>query len=237
MKKTILMGALAMGLLILCLANIASASFYFHYDASVTPDDPSLANVFSTAVWQETSWSASGGELTLTTARYKGIWFGNDIDDDPVPWQLGNSSQGNALSMRAKLLPSSEDWETYILDGSYFARMRFFPGQLRMNYSGGESTFALDTLAFHTYSLSLIDGVVTYSVDGAEVFSANALAYPYGQYLIIGDGTAYSDRTTGSFVIDDVIIIAAPVPIPSAGLLFGTSIAGLAVMRLRRKKQ
>jgi hypothetical protein len=237
MKKIILMAGLAMGLLMLGLANIASASFYFHYDASVKPDDPSLANVFSTAVFPSTSWSASGGKLTLTTAYLQGIWFGNDSVYDPVPWQLGNSSQGNSLSMIAKLLPNSEDWEAYILDGSYFARMRFFPGELRMNYSGGESSFALDTLAFHTYSLSLIDGVVTYSVDGAKVFSENALAYPYGKYLIIGDGTAPSNRTTGSFVIDDVIINAAPVPIPSAGLLFGTSIAGLAIIRLRRKKQ
>jgi len=77
------------------------------YTADVTPDDASLQYVFSTEVQSGTSWYASGGELVMTTADNAGIWFGNDASYDPVPWQIGDDNQGNFLSVRAKLSPTS----------------------------------------------------------------------------------------------------------------------------------
>jgi RHS repeat-associated protein len=187
-----------------------SAAFSFRYDASVKPDDPSLQNIFSTNAMQGTSWSASDGELTMNTLKLKGIWFGNHATFDQVPWELGSSLEGNSVSVRAKLLPDSEDWEFYLNDGSYYAHVRLFPNELQLAYAdGGEntySTYSIDTLDFHWYSFSLVNGVVKYYVDGTEVFTDAAYLYPFDKHLVIGDGSGSGDRTTGSFVVDEVFI-------------------------------
>ena len=185
-------------------------AFSFHYDASVTPDDPSLQNIFSTNVMGGTSWSASNGELTMNTAKLAGLWFGNSATFDRVPWKLGSSLEGNSVSVRAKLLPNSEDWEFYVDDGSYAASVRLFPKELQLAYADGGkntySTYSIDTLDFHWYSFSLVNGVVKYYVDGTEVFTGAAYLLTFDKYLVIGDGSGSDDHTTGSFVVDEVFI-------------------------------
>jgi hypothetical protein len=187
-----------------------SAAFSFHYDASVTPDDPSLQNIFSTNVMRGTSWSASNGKLTMNTVKLAGLWFGNHATFDRVPWKLGSSLEGNSVSVRAKLLPNSEDWGFYLDDGSYAANVRLFPNELQLAYAdrgkNTYSTYSIDTLDFHWYSFSLVNGEVKYYVDGTEVFTGAAYLLTFDKHLIIGDGSGSGDRTTGSFVVDEVFI-------------------------------
>ncbi len=240
MRKSVLK-EFAMGLLlVLSMPEIVSASFYYHYDASVTPDHPSLQSVFSTFTPTGTSWSSSDGELTITTTTLSAVGFGNFYDFDPVPWEIGSSSEGNFVSVRARLMDNSEDWYVYLADGVHEAYVNLFPIQVLFGHAGGHDTSTIDTTAFHLYSISLVNGQVSYSLDGTDVYSGAAklstLPDPSEKYLGIGDIWGFGDRGIGSFVVDDVIV-ANPVPLPSAVFLFGTSIVGLIGIRFRRKKQ
>ena len=244
MKKKVLTVVAVVGLLALGRAEMASAAFYYHYDASVTPDHSSLQSVFSTFTPPGTNWFVSDGELTINTTVLSAVNFGN-ASWDPVPWEIGDSSEGNSVSIRAKLMPNSEDWYVYLADGTYEAYVNFVPEQVLFWLAGGENTYTIDTSDYHWYSISLVNGQVIYSLDGAEVCSGAAnltgsvpgsTVDPTQKYLSIGDIWGSGDRGIGSFVVDDVIV-ANPVPLPSTVLLFGTGIAGLTGIRIRRKKQ
>jgi hypothetical protein len=199
--------------------SIGSARFSFHYDASVTPDDPSLQDVFSTFTPPGTGWSASNGELTIETTDLSAVNFGNDgdYDYDPVPWQLGNSSEGNSVSVRAKLTPNSEDWHLFLVDGTYEAYVRLDPEEITFGHGNGPDVYAIDTTDFHWYSFSLVNGMVKYSIDGTDIFSGEAAflgsipgntLIPGRKWLAIGDTAGSADLGIGSFVVDEVIIMS-----------------------------
>ena len=193
-------------LLIFFLPANAAASFSYHYDASLPPDHSSLQDIFSTGVFTGTSWASADGELIISTAYQSGIWFGNATWYGAVSWSIGNSNEGNSVSLRAKLLPESTDWQFYLYDGTYWAFFNFFPNEIRYHHSDGYSSYNIDTSVFHTYSFSLMDGVVRYFIDGVEIFSGNAFATIHDKGLVIGDGSGSDIGGSGSFVIDDVII-------------------------------
>jgi hypothetical protein len=69
--------------------NNPSTVFYYHYDTSVMPNHSTLQNIFSTFTPPGTRWSASDGELTITTTDLSAVNFGNFSYLDPVSWEWG----------------------------------------------------------------------------------------------------------------------------------------------------
>lgn len=216
--RTFVRNAIAFALFGLAIQD-AAASFSYDYDASTIPDDPSLQNVFSTFTPSGTGWSTSGGQLTITTTALKAVDFGN-APYDPVPWNLGDSTEGNFLSVRSRLGNNSQDWYVYLSDGVNEAYMNFFSGQTLYGHSTGVDTYMLDGTAFHWYTISLLNGLVTYSIDGSQIFSGTAALTgsipgntepPHYVALLIGDIWGSGNRGTGSMIVDEVLI-RTPVP-------------------------
>ena len=181
------------------------------YDGSATPDSPSLRFPFSWNVFSGTAWSAADGVLTMTTANNAGIWFGNELDYRPPPWRLADPNAGNAVAARVKLGLNSGQYECYLNDGTHQGRWEFNAGYVTYETSSNTVTYPLDTTgAFHDYAFHLHSGQVTYSVDGAEVFSGPAFAYDpgaKGPYFVIGDGSGSGGRGFGTLLIDEVTLV------------------------------
>ncbi|MGA1865406.1 MAG: hypothetical protein ACMUHX_10115, partial [bacterium] len=190
-------------LISICMLNEAFA-FYFHYDASITPDHPSLQDIFSTGVLSGTSWSAAGGELTLTTGYGTGIWFGNySAYGDPVPWQIADPAEGNFFSIRARLTPGSGEWSFYCHDGVYSGSFYILENSVRC--SGG--LIDINVNQYHDYSIFLKNGYLTQKIDGNTVYSGPAGNSSLNRkILIIGDGSGSNISGYGSMIIDEVII-------------------------------
>jgi hypothetical protein len=214
------------------------------YHADVEPDDSSLQQVFSTHVGSGTSWSASGGELTMTTAPLNGVWFGNHASNDPVPWQIADSSEGNFVSIRARLEENSGEWGLQLMDGSHIGELALLEGEVLYFTPLGEPSYAIDTTEYHVYSCLLKNGWVTYRVDGDVIYSGTARVLAHSKNIIIGDDTAVSDDGYGSMIVDEVTIETdLPTPLPSissgglallGGLVVAIAVGGLAAQRGRR---
>jgi len=234
--RTLIMGVV--GLVVLS-ANLSAETI--HYSADVVPDHSSLQNVFSTHMTPGPSWSVSAGELTLTTTHPATIWFGNHSEVDPVPWDLADSSEGNFLSVRAKLAPSSSNWQLNIYDGNYRSNLRLAPDYLAyFTLAGYGNSYPIDTSEYHVYSILLADGRVIYQVDGNEVYSGAAAAYSLKTLVTVGDG-GYSANpdwgiTTGSMLVDEVTIITH-IPEPSTLVLLCMSAVGLLAYAWRRRRR
>ncbi len=211
------LAVLTMSVLMMGMAEMATAFEEYHYDASVVPNAASLpdgSRMFYTEVVGGTYWTVSDGKLTMNTAARKPIFFANAEWKSSLNWKIGSSNEGNSVSVRAKLSDNlSEDWGFYVIDGSYIASMTFFPGELKVKLMENDEvkikSYSIDTLEFHTYSFSLCNGLVTYYVDGQSVFSGTAPSYSTSKKgIVIGDGAGVSRNPggTGSFVVDDVVI-------------------------------
>lgn len=233
--KNICLAVLVFGLLMFQAVGITGAApFYHHYDASVVPDDSSLQEVFSTNVTTPgANWIAAGGELTLTTSHGNGVWFGNHNPDyDLVPWDIADSSEGNFVSVRARLGADSGEWSFYLQDGSFSASYYFLPGMVAI---GGLGDYAIDTSVYRTYSIHLGDGKVHYRIDGTSVYFGPASGGTR-KILVIGDGSVTSISGYGSMHIDDVVIqthAGSPAPLPGAVWLLCSGLLGL--LGLERK--
>ncbi|MGD8592824.1 MAG: hypothetical protein PVF82_08335, partial [Gammaproteobacteria bacterium] len=126
------------------------------------------------------------------------------------------------VSVRARLMPDSENFYVYLADGTYEAYVNLFPTEVVFDHSGGSDVSSINTSDFHWYSIRLVNGRVSYSLDGVEIFSGVAnlegsipgsTSDPTLKYLFIGDIWGSGDRGVGSVAIDDVII-STPILLP-----------------------
>ena len=226
---------------ILILSVQSAQGILIDYDATVTPDHSSLQDVFSTNKGGNTNWSASGGELTITTATLQVIWFGNHPTHDMVPWEIADNSEGNFISMQTRLATNSGEWNCYLHDGSYSARFELMEDRVTFYHSSGTVTKTIDTQAYHFYSFRLANEQVTYKIDGNLIFSGPAYASSGAKYLVIADAVGIGNTGYGSMIINHVTINTNPDPIPEPTTicLMGFGILGLLgiVIRQRCKKR
>lgn len=193
----------------------------------------------SSAAWNEvifsgTSMVNNGSSVTLTTANTRGVWFGHHsaaADPDPA-WSLGNSAQGNWLSLDVAFSSGARDWVAYVSDGSHVAQIEFLdtdcnasaacysaprfqgvtltyrtPGVAQPQYMN----FAIaDMTQIHTYELLLKNGLVSYRIDGQAVFSGNAWASSSAN-MLVGDSSGSTPTGTGSMTISALRLDTAPV--------------------------
>jgi len=189
-----------------------------YYDASVTPDHPSLQSVFHTRVQDGTSWSVSNGELRMTTAYGRGIWFGNHAGLDPLPWQIADNALGNMVSARARLALNSKEWNIILTDGTHAAMTHLMDGFSRFyigSINGNDTlNYSLDTTTYHTYSLLLHDGQVSYYVDDQVIYSGSAYLLQSPKYLLVGDNTVTSLTGVGTMYLSSLDVLAG-IPEPA----------------------
>ena len=217
----------------LCVFASAGTGAIYHYDASVTPDDPSMQAIWSTGVQDGTSWSVSNGELTMRTAYLAGLWFGNhEVPPyDVVPWSLANDSEGNFAQIRAKLGPNSSEWNFYIRDGQYESGFYLLSGGAQLTTAEGPVSMTLDMQVYHTYAMQLYNGLATYWIDGSPIFGGAASPMPDHRLLIIGDASGGAPTGYGTFILNDALVITH-VPEPATLALLG--LGTLALLRRRR---
>lgn len=209
------------------------------YDGSVPPDaltpDPLSFIVFS-----GTGYQINNGELTLTTAYNRGIWFGNGNHTGTynVPWQVGTASEGNYLRLRAKLTPGSTEWSMYLYDRTYSVGFGFYNDELTWGHAGGGGSMPFDPTAYHVFEIWSKDGIVTYRLDESQVVyhgPASASSFSTGIF-VIGDGSGSDISGVGSMVVDEMLYISGPqfeIPEPATAMLVG--LMGLAMMNRRRR--
>ena len=206
------------------------------YDCDVVPDHATLQDVFSTQVSSGASWTSNNSELTMTTVSGEDVvWFGNHLTQDPVPWDLANNSDGNTVSMRSKWTASSTNWNLFLSDDAYFAQIYMSDdATIKLAKDGGFDSIAVDATTYHTYSVHLAGGSVTYTIDSTD-YTFTPGTYTQGKHLIIGDSSGTPLGTgSGSMIIDYVNI--QTVPEPSTIAMWSIfSVIGLAVWRRRKK--
>lgn len=225
--------ALVMTVIALWFASHADA-IVIDYDASVPPNAQS-PDPLSFIVFSGTNYQINNGELTMTTAYSRGIWFGNGNHSpgNTVPWQVGTASEGNYLKLRAKLTPGSTEWSMYLLDRTYSVGFYLLADELRWSTPGGGS-MPFDPTSFHTFEIWSKDGVVAYRLDESQVLyhgPANPSAFSTGIF-VIGDGSGSDISGVGSMVVDHMLYISQPqfeIPEPTSAMLIGG--VGLALIR------
>ena len=209
--------SLCLSLLVLCVSPAVGE--IIHYDASVLPNDPSIAGTFSYFKSPDASWSTDGSILTLTPENsLSDVWFG--WSDFPTHggtpnWTFAPNDLGNKVTLTCKVSPGSEYFTVGFDDGSHQASMNIKDGSVRLTSPSGTLTSVpLDTTVFHTYSILSVNNTTTYFVDGTSYAGGStALANPY---LYIGD---FGGNPGGSMYVGDVTIFTE-VPEPSTIALF-----------------
>lgn len=213
------------------------AGLVINYDASVLPDSNTLTNPFSSIVFSGTGYSQNGGELTLTTAPYAGIWFGNGNSiGHPTNWTLEDSTTGNYLKIRTKLSAGASTWSSYLTDGSTYAGFTFNHSTFSYYTDGVDVTNSLDmTSDFHTFEFLLKDGTVTYRLDESIVlYHGDAYSTSQAALMVIGDGSGSTPTGSGSMIIDQVKYEGDPafaIPEPATIGLFGLFGSGIFLTR------
>lgn len=228
------------GVLLIGLGGVSASGVVIDYDGSgspgaVTPD------AFSFVVFGGTGWSSDGDVLTLTTGPSRGIWFGNanHASGYSVPWQVGSSSEGNYLRVRARLAEGATEWSLYLYDKNHFVGFGLDADALSWSLPEGESSMAWDPTEWHVYEFLLKDGVVTYRVDESRVlYHGPAVASPVPTgFMVMGDGSGSTPTGTGSMLFDEVLYMTSPdfeiVPEPAGVVMLGLGALGLAKRRSR----
>lgn len=225
----------------------------------------------SSAAWNEvifsgTSMVNNGSSVTLTTANTRGVWFGHHsaaADPDPA-WSLGNSAQGNWLSLDVAFSSGARDWVAYVNDGSHVAQIEF----LDTNCSAGSGcysaprfqgvtltyrtpgvaqvqhmNFAIDDMTqTHTYEFLLKNGLVSYRIDGQTVFSGAAWTSSVTG-MAVGDTSGSTPNGAGSMTISAIRLDTAPVenvlvstvPEPEGWALALAGVGGVCAWHRRRR--
>ena len=225
---------LHLSILFLCgmaIMPLTAAALTINYTADVAPDDASLQDVFSTVKTIGEAWSVSGGELFITCDNDNGdfdeIWFGNgNPGNDPVPWSLASNSEGNSLSVRAKA-ESGYMWFLAMDDGDYSASIHIanVNSEIWAGTDGTAVQYAVDSSVYHTYSIAMQNGEVTYKVDDDVVYSGPAGASFGDPPLTVGT-SSFAGYADGTLVIDDVTVTTV-IPEPGSLVLLVLGVASL----------
>ena len=204
------------------LAGLTARGITIDYDASVPPDHSTLRTTFETQKdgGGGPSWTAQNGELTITTVSHAAIWFGNHPALGTVPWDVADSSDGNYASLRAKLAPNSTKWSFRFGDGSHIASLTSDNGSATYYRDTGSVSHSIDNSVYHTYSLFLVNGQVTYRIDGTPIYSGPAYPYAVSKLLYVGDtsGEPSGASGSGSLIVDHFFLQThvSEEPLPAA---------------------
>ncbi len=230
MHQAVFTGAIA-----LCTSAAIAAPFTVEYDGSIAPNLNSPA--FEFIVFGGTSWNTTGGSLNMTTAPSRGIWFGaREVNNHP--WLPADNSVGNYVSVDVKMGTNATEWSTYLNDGTHAARFNFDHDGFTYGTAAGFFRVDMDlTRAFHTFEFLLLNGEVSYRVNGQVL--ANRVAageLVTDKIVLIGDGTGSTLTGTGSMSVDRATIITAPdfTVIPTPGAIATLGLAGVFASRRRR---
>jgi len=237
----------------LILSTSVNASIVSSLPHTGTPD-------WSDVTFSGTSMVVNGSGIssTLTTAPYKGVWFGWLAGQNLPSWTPGSSSDGNYLSFDASFSSNATDWSAYFYDKNHYAAFNFAEtgcdgnqfscygltgnAGVSVAHAGAtsldaDSTFIpLDLTLPHSYEFLMKNGLVSYRIDGAVVYSG--LAYELSlssPALIIGDSSGSTGTGQGSMIFYSVAFnntvqdnaLVSSVPAPAAVWLFGSGLLGL----------
>jgi hypothetical protein len=186
------------------------------YDATVAPDDASLAETFTWARMGAADWGVSNGELTMTTAPSSGIWFGKEEgggQGGAASWDFAGNVAGNSIAIMARFPTGADRWEAYFYDGDGLGAGMYWSDGVFFVYGDRDAgdpqllIVPLETEGFHTYSAALSQGEAIYAVDGRVLIERSAgLGGALSNLLVIGDGSGPSVGTAGTMIVDNVRI-------------------------------
>ena len=222
---------LPLGFLVPALGFAAS----INYTAAAMPN---VSGFSQQIVFSGTSMSTDGSVLTMTTANARGVWFGSAS-------LTSSSAAGNYLAVDARFSSGATAWSIYFGDGTNLALWELDGNSFAWQTSAGISASVSQDLstAFHRFEMWMQSGVVTYALDGVNLFSGAAVAYGSNQ-LLIGDSSGPTIGGTGSMFVDGVTLLgganyASAPPIPDnapepSSLLLALAGAGMLARRLAR---
>ncbi|MBZ6377767.1 hypothetical protein B5C34_03235 [Pacificimonas flava] len=174
-------------------------------------------------VFGNTSMTTDGSTTTLTTSPYAGVYFGNVPGQNAPAWSIGNSMDGNLLTLAARFGPGTADFSAYFSDDTSFASIRFGPTDCVPGNCYGETplpglslTFAapgdpqsgenyfvpLDLTQDNLFEIAMRDGLVSYRINGT-VYSGAAQSSS-SRLLVIGDGSGSTRTGEGSMTISEI---------------------------------
>jgi hypothetical protein len=181
---------------------------------------------------------ARAATITLTGAG------GSILDNDTLTSTVTSSDAGLITDVTLTLLDFAHTWA-----GDLTATLTFqsttgtvFDGSGGNDF-GGDYSFNDSFVTGIPYALNPIPGGFYFGTasDGTQILFSNlwnGLAATGDWTLAITDGAGGDDGDLGSWrLVIQVAPTATPVPEPATMLLFGTSLAGLAVAQQRRRRR